>query len=146
MPAPAGASATDRGAPIPKPRMNAASRTVQAAWRIIRRFRRGASAAPDPVPSGETVMRKLIVAAAGLAAVVLPTAASAQPGYYYPQQRPYAYGHNNREVAREMRECRRELRRADSRREYRQELRECRRELRRAERRSNRYGYGHRGW
>lgn len=85
-------------------------------------------------------MRKLIVAAAGLAAVVLPTAASAQPGYYYPQQRPgYAYGHNNREVAREIRECRRELRRADSRREYRRELRECRREIARAERRSNRY-------
>ena len=77
-------------------------------------------------------MRRLIIAAAGLAAVVLPGAASAQ-GRYYPQP-PYAYGHYDRDVAREMRECRRELRRADSRREYRRELRECRREIARAQR------------
>ena len=82
-------------------------------------------------------MRRLIIAAAGLAAVVLPGAASAQ-GRYYPQP-PYAYGHQNRDVAREMRECRRELRRADSRREYQRELRECRREIARAERRGDRY-------
>jgi hypothetical protein len=55
-------------------------------------------------------MRKLIVAAAGLAAVMLPTAASAQ-GRYYPQP-PYGYGHYDRDVAREMRECRREINRA----------------------------------
>ncbi len=77
-------------------------------------------------------MRMLLIAAAGLAAVALPSAASAQ-GRYYPQP-PYAYGHYDRDVAREMRECRRELRRADSRREYRRELRECRREIRRAQR------------
>ncbi|WP_166038329.1 hypothetical protein [Sphingosinicella sp. YJ22] len=81
-------------------------------------------------------MRTLLIAAAGLAAVMLPTAASAQ-GRYYPQP-PYAYGHYDRDVAREMRECRRELRRADSRREYRRELRECRREIARAQR-NNRY-------
>ena len=102
-------------------------------------------------------MRKLLIAAAGLATVALPTAASAQ-GYYYPQQqRPgYAYGHNQRDVAREVRECRRELRRADSRREYRRELRECRREIARAQRndrydRDDRYydrrrGDRYRGW
>ena len=102
-------------------------------------------------------MRKLLIAAAGLASVALPTAASAQ-GYYYPQQqRPgYAYGHNQRDVAREVRECRRELRRADSRREYRRELRECRREIARAQRndrydRDDRYydrrrGDRYRGW
>ena len=91
-------------------------------------------------------MRKLLIAPAGLAAVVLPSAASAQ-GRYYPQP-PYAYGHYDRDVAREMRECRRELRRADSRREYRRELRECRREIRRAERRDGRRYYGdrYRGW
>lgn len=91
-------------------------------------------------------MRKLLIAAAGLATVALPTAASAQ-GYYYPRP-PYAYGHYDRDVAREMRECRRELRRADSRREYRRELRECRREIRRAERRDGRRYYGdrYRGW
>jgi hypothetical protein len=53
-----------------------------------------------------------------------------------------------------MRECRRELRRADSRWEYRRELRECRRELAQA-RRGDRYHRGyrdnyryrrHRGW
>jgi hypothetical protein len=82
-------------------------------------------------------MRKLIIAAAGLAAIALPSAASAQSRYY--PQPPYAYGHQNRDVAREMRECRRELRRADSRREYRRELRECRREISRAERRGDRY-------
>ena len=84
-------------------------------------------------------MRKLLIAAAGLAAVMVPPAASAQ-GRYYPQP-PYAYGHQNRDVAREMRECRRELRRADSRREYRRELRECQREIARAQRNADRYGY-----
>src|SRR5687767_13758021 len=77
---------------------------------------------------GGCVMRKLIIAMAGLAAAI-PASASAQ-GYYYPGRQPYAYGHYERDVAREIRECRRELRRADSRREYRQELRECRREIR----------------
>lgn len=77
-------------------------------------------------------MRTIIIAAAGLAAAVLPmTAASAQyhrPGY-----------HRYDPVRAEMRECRRELRRADSRREYRRELRECRWEIRRARYERTRY-------
>ena len=93
-------------------------------------------------------MRKLIIAAAGLAAMLVPAAsASAQSygrgygydrGHHYGYDRGQRYGHYDRDVAREIRECRRELRRADSRREYRRELRECRREIR-AERRENRY-------
>ena len=43
-------------------------------------------------------------------------------------------------MRREERECRRELRRADSRWEYRRELRECRREIN-AARRGYRNGY-----
>jgi hypothetical protein len=66
-------------------------------------------------------MRILILAAA-VGAVALPaSAASAQ----------YWGGHNDR-VRQEQRECRRELRRADSRWEYERELRECRREIARA--------------
>jgi NAD(P)H-dependent flavin oxidoreductase YrpB (nitropropane dioxygenase family) len=81
-------------------------------------------------------MRKLILAAVGLAAAMVPaTAASAQGRYGY-----YGgYGYGDREVRQEIRECRRELRRADSRREYRRELRECRREIARAQRRGYRY-------
>ena len=72
-------------------------------------------------------MRFLILAAA-IGAVALPAgAANAQ----YRGGYGYGYG-NNREVRQERRECRRELRRADSRREYRRELRECRREIARA--------------
>ena len=65
---------------------------------------------------------KTPILAMALTAVALPLAATpadAQRGY------------NER---RELRECNRELRRADSRREYIRELRECRRELRRARR------------
>ena len=54
----------------------------------------------------------------------------------------------NRNYNREVRECNRELRRADSRAEYRSEIRECRRELNKAQRqdardwrRYNRYDY-----
>jgi len=78
---------------------------------------------------------RILVLAAGLAAIAIPAAASAHPHYdrhgYY----------NNSETARELRECRRELRRADSRREYREERRECRRELRDARRDDARRGY-----
>ena len=89
-------------------------------------------------------MRKLILAVAGLA-VAVPTAASAQYRYY--PQPGFGHGYYERDVAREIRECRRELRRADSRREYRRELRECRREIRRAERRDGRRYYRpYRGW
>jgi hypothetical protein len=66
-------------------------------------------------------MRKLILAAA-VSAVAMPiaiTPADAQSGY------------NTR---REVRECQRELRNADSRREYRRERRECAHEIARARR------------
>jgi hypothetical protein len=103
-------------------------------------------------------MRKLILSAA-MAALLAPfaaTSASAQP-----------YGWGNRggydnRVQREVRECSRELRRADSRREYQRERRECNREIREARRdsrrdwRSDRYDrydrydrrdrYSYRGW
>jgi hypothetical protein len=64
-------------------------------------------------------MRNMIIWAALATIAAIPTSASAQRhggGY-------------NREVRQEVRECRRELRGADSRREYRREQRECRREI-----------------
>ena len=81
-------------------------------------------------------MRKILIAAAAAAAasmgaIVLPAAPAAAQGWY---------GYGRGDVRQEQRECRRELRRADSRREYRRELRECRREIARAQR-GNRYGY-----
>jgi hypothetical protein len=68
----------------------------------------------------------MIAAAAGTlgATALVATPAAAQYGY--------GYGYGRNDVSREMRECRRELRRADSRREYRRELRECQREIARA--------------
>ncbi|QNN65644.1 hypothetical protein H9L12_03495 [Sphingomonas rhizophila] len=76
-------------------------------------------------------MNRLILATAAFAAatpVAMAAPAAAQSNYQ-----------------RELRECNRELRRADSRADYRQELRECRRELRRAQARDwrqyNRYDY-----
>lgn len=71
-------------------------------------------------------MLKLILSAA-IAIPLLATTASAQP-----------YGRNG-EVRREMRECQRELRRADSRWEYRREMRECRREIAQARRETRRW-------
>jgi hypothetical protein len=89
-------------------------------------------------------MRKLILAAAGLAAAaaVLPMSAASAQYRGYGHNRGYHYGHYDRDVSRELRECRRELRRADTRREYRRELRECRREVARArwDDRYDRYG------
>lgn len=78
-------------------------------------------------------MRKLMmVAIVGALGAVTLSAAPAQAqwrgGYGY----GHGYGRGGSEVAREMRECRRELRRADSRWEYHRELRECRREIARA--------------
>lgn len=79
-------------------------------------------------------MKKLLICAA-LAVPVLPVAAAAQP---------YGYGGRNDEVRRELRECNRELRRADSRWEYQRELRECRREVAQARREARRWnGRGH---
>lgn len=69
---------------------------------------------------------KPLILAAGLAAVASPVVIAAPAEA---QSRAYQ---------RELRECNRELRRADSRKEYRREQRECRRELRAAERRDYR--------
>lgn len=80
-------------------------------------------------------MKKLILATA-MATVTVPLAAA-------PAE---AQGRNER---RELRECREELREADSRREYRRERRECARELRRARNRDwrtyRRYDYNRPG-
>lgn len=80
-------------------------------------------------------MNRMILAATAFA-VVTPMAVAAPAA---------AQSSNYRQ---QVRECNRELRRADSRAEYRAELRECRRELRRAQRqdarnweRYNRYDY-----
>jgi type II secretory pathway pseudopilin PulG len=69
-------------------------------------------------------MSKFLIAATAVAAA-LPVVASAPASAQY---------NNNRNYNRELRECNRELRRADNRAEYRRELRECRRELQRAKR------------
>jgi Ni/Co efflux regulator RcnB len=74
-------------------------------------------------------MKRLLILAA-LAVPMLSTAAAAQP---------YGYGSRNNDVRRELRECNRELRNADSRREYQRELRECRREVAEARRHSRHY-------
>lgn len=98
-------------------------------------------------------MRKLFIAAIAVSTLVPISSASAQyrgGGY----DRGQAYGHQDRRVSREMRECRRDLRRADSRREYRHVMRECRRDIREARRDSRRdwrddrryRGRSHRGW
>src|SRR5262245_56386055 len=88
----------------------------------------------------ESPMRKLLIwaTAAALLTPALATTATA---------RPYGYGgggYYGNEVRREQRECRRELRRADSRREYQRELRECRREIARA--RHDRRDWRHDRW
>ena len=87
-------------------------------------------------------MNRMILAAATIA-VASPIALAA----------PAAAQRTN--YQRELRECNRELRRADSRAEYRNQLRECRRELRQAQRQDwrrwsrydyNRYEPGYRGY
>jgi hypothetical protein len=105
----------------------------------------------------EVLMRKFVLGAAVLA-LLSPIAATSASAH------PYGHGYrggSDRDVRREVRECRHELRRADSRREYERERRECRREISRARRdnwrdgrydRYDRYGYGYgdrygyRGW
>ena len=67
-------------------------------------------------------MRKLVLAAVA-ASIAAPIAFAPPAGAQYRRS----------ETAREQRECRRELRRADSRREYRRERRECAREISRAQ-------------
>ena len=89
---------------------------------------------------------RIFVLAAALGAVALPAGAASAQSWGWGGG--YRHHGGDREYRQELRECRRELRRADSRREYRRELRECRRELRDAQRygRYDRYdGYrGHR--
>lgn len=81
-------------------------------------------------------MRTLLMAV-GLLAAAVPVASATAGGD--------AQRYRNREVRQEQRECRRELRRAESRREFNRELRECRRELSRA-RQSGRYQGWDRRW
>jgi hypothetical protein len=81
-------------------------------------------------------MRKLILAI-GLIATALPMAGV--------DAQRYGRGYGNRGVRHEMRECRRELRRAENRRQYYRELRECRRELAQA-RRTGRWTHWDRRW
>jgi hypothetical protein len=79
-------------------------------------------------------MRKIVLAAVA-ASIAMPVAFAPPAGAQYRRS----------ETRQEQRECRRELRRADSRREYRREQRECRREIARAQARDwrnwNRYDY-----
>jgi hypothetical protein len=100
-------------------------------------------------------MRKLIIAMAGLAAVMIPAASASAQGRY-----GGGYGYNNGGYSQGLsRECRRALRHADNRWEYRRALRQCRHESSRYERRDrwdDRGGYrddrrgggnrGRRGW
>ena len=74
------------------------------------------------------VKMRIFVLAAALGAVALPAGAASAQSWGWGGYRH----HSDREYRQELRECRRELRRADSRREYRREKRECRRELREA--------------
>lgn len=78
-------------------------------------------------------MRKLIISTVVAAMTLVPSIASAQ-----------RYSGGNRDVRQEVRECRRELRNADSRREYQRERRECRREISQAQRESGRGWQDHR--
>ena len=73
---------------------------------------------------------RIILAAFGLGLLAVPALpASSADAQSWRHHRGY-YGD---EVRQERRECRRELRRADTRREFRRELRECRREIARAQ-------------
>jgi hypothetical protein len=89
-------------------------------------------------------MRKFILAALAVA-TALPAGAVSAQGYGYGYGN--GYGRDDR-VAREFRECRRELSRTWTRRQYERELRECRREIAEARRHEyrdrNRYGRDYR--
>ena len=74
-------------------------------------------------------MRSFILVAAGLAAVAFPSAASADP-------------HDGwRQLEEKERECRRDLRRAETARRYHERLRECRREIAQTRRQLERERY-----
>jgi len=75
-------------------------------------------------------MRIILTAAAlgSLAALTVPILPSSAAD----AQRWYGDRGHRGDIRRAQRECRRDLRRADSRREYRRELRDCRRDLARA--------------
>jgi hypothetical protein len=91
-------------------------------------------------------MRMLVLGAALAAAVAIPATAASAQRYGYGNGYGYGYGNRGNGVQRELRECRRELRRADSRWEYQRELRECRRELAEARRDQYRDGRYRRGY
>jgi hypothetical protein len=82
-------------------------------------------------------MRKFLLAALAVATALPATAVSAQgygygSGYSDRGRDGYGYGNGygrDDRVAREFRECRRELSRTWTRRQYERELRECRREI-----------------
>ena len=86
-------------------------------------------------------MRIFVLAAAAAAMLVPASAATAQRWGHHDGWRDYRY---------EVRDCRRDLRRADTRREYRRAQRECRRDLRQARRGSDwrwrGYGNNSRYW
>ena len=89
-------------------------------------------------------MRIIVLAAAAAAAFAIPVSSASAHPHHGPRGQAYGYYHGGGSAyARELRECRRELRRANRRREYMRERRECRRELRQARyedaRRSARY-------
>jgi hypothetical protein len=79
---------------------------------------------------------RIFVLAAAAAATLLPVAAA-------DAQR---WGRNDgwRDYRSEVRDCRRDLRRADTRREYRRAQRECRRDLRQIRRGDDRRWHGNR--
>ncbi len=78
-----------------------------------------------------TILIAAVIGALGVALPVAPASAQNWRGDHrdHRYQRDY-----RRDVARAQRDCRRELRRADSRREYRRAERDCRREIAQAQR------------
>ena len=84
---------------------------------------------------------RMLFAAAALGLLAIPALPSSDA-----DAQGWRHHRGDREVRQELRECRRELRRADSRREYRRELRECRREIAEARRDWRREWHHDRRW
>ena len=82
-------------------------------------------------------MRIFVLAAAAAAVLVPASAASAQRWGHHDGWRDYRW---------EVRDCRRDLRRADTRREYNRARRECRRDLRRFNHGRSGYHRDNRWW
>src|SRR5687768_10774474 len=85
---------------------------ISARFRLVRKR----------MTEGDCVMRIFVLAAAAAAVLIPASAASAQRWGHHDGWRDYRW---------EVRDCRRDLRRADTRREYNRARRECRRDLRR---------------